>query len=460
MRKFSRYIYELMDLLGYSYDMIKKRQIMYSERDRLANRRQNQCTEVTTGGKGEGTALYYESDFDHMYITKGVIAADNPDPFIRLENMALFQTDRSETSPGYTRLKLVKAGGKGLYDEISQSLFESENGLYYLSSQFYIAWVIGELGQETRDTCIKRKEISGPSTPLTDKYSNTDNVYCFKCFCPGILEKWVTRHRRHGWPSQDTIDELSRLDGHVVPVGFKESLDMYREWRICYSLAELHLMRNLNETQLKVYILLKQLSKSVLKPFCKNLTSYLMKNVVFWISERKGIKEFDKDLLTDRLFDCLIYLRSCVIEKNLPSYMIPERNLLAGRLDIQGRQQLINLLSDLLHEGRRMLLRCDKIRDAMVVMHTTPDTLIELSEKRKKVESLVLLKMIIRCETQRPEMSVEEHNLLLSQNERYLAIDTHIDQLIKFDIHALRLEGRAAEEIKDMLYARLYYILS
>lgn len=110
-----------------------------------------------------------------------------------------------------------------------------------------------------------------------------DHVTCFKCVRPNMIERWVSRHRRKGWP--DMVRKISQLDGHVVPVGLKGSPTMNTEWKICYTLAELHLIRYLNEAQLKVYVLLKMLSKYVLRKVCTEITSNVMENIAFWMCE-------------------------------------------------------------------------------------------------------------------------------------------------------------------------------
>lgn len=192
------------------------------------------------------------------------------------------------------------------------------------------------------------------------------------------------------------------------------------------------------------------------------MTSYIMKNVVLWVSEIKGVQLFKIESLMDKLLDCIIYLRLCVIKNNLPSYMIPERNLLAGRIDFRQSQQLNILLSDLLHEGPRMFLRCDKLREAMVVMYMTTEMFREFGEKRNKVESLKLMLQIIRNKTCTQNMYVDEREQRVLQNEQChdTCISLLIAQLIHVDVQPLRQAGLSADEINDMFKTRLRQLLS
>ncbi|XP_045169220.2 uncharacterized protein LOC123531964 [Mercenaria mercenaria] len=450
---------EMMDRLGYSYEMVKFRQQMAKERP-VTWRNNLAETIVVTGGKGEGTALYCESDVDCMYIADDVICADNPDLFIDRENVTLFKTERQETPPGYTLLKMVRFGGKSYEDQIRLSILESNTGTLYLSNQLFTnAIEMTDRPNRFRDGYIS-EETSGPSTPSSNEYQTFDEVSCFTCSCPDILVNWLSRSRNHAWPSLDTIHEISRLDGHVVPVGFKGSSNSDREWRICYSLAELHLFKTLGDTQLKIYILLKQIAKSVLQPICKEITSYVMKNIVLWVCESRNASVFKNEMLMRILIDALLILKLSISENSLPSYMIPDRNIFAGRLDIYQRNQLTRLIEDLLKDGKNMFLRIGRFREAMLLVSMVPNTFKKYCEKRDKVESLMLMMGRIRAEAFRPGMSVREVNNLSWRNELYCSMWMQINVLIRFDHQALRQAGMTDEEIGDLWAKRLNQFLS
>ncbi|KAH3725151.1 hypothetical protein DPMN_050984 [Dreissena polymorpha] len=71
------------------------------------------------------------------------------------------------------------------------------------------------------------------------------------------------------------------------------------EWRICFIYAELKLTENLNECQYKTYILLKIINREVLHPICSDMSSYIMKNVAFWIVESHRQEIFREQNLMD-----------------------------------------------------------------------------------------------------------------------------------------------------------------
>ena len=165
---------------------------------------------------------------------------------------------------------------------------------------------------------------------------------------------------------------------------------MNLEWRICYTKAERYLMCSLNDTQTKLYILLKMVAKTHLSLICKDITSYVLKNLVLWLAERSGIELFKKELLVDRLMQALHFLRQCVISNNLPSYMIPARNLFSGKLDLVLRKKLNILLTELILEGGGLLLRCERLRDTMIVVYHEPTLADNYKNKKEMIEKLFM----------------------------------------------------------------------
>ncbi|XP_053373550.1 uncharacterized protein LOC128546617 [Mercenaria mercenaria] len=291
----SLFVSKTLDFLGYSFEMIKYRQRMYHANDEIIARFNHQPdTRVTTGGKGEGTTMYFENDTDYMYVVKQIICTDYPQVFVNIKNITVFQTKRNIASPGYTRLELLRFSGRYLRDEIRTSLFETQSGSLYLSNEEFIDSL--QILQDKTCTLggFTKGERTGPSTPISDKYNSFDDVIGLPCCCPNVLEKWFARPRHNIWPPQEVMHALSLLDAHVVPVGFKGSPDQNVEWRICFSLAELHLMQILNECQIQTYILLKKIAKTCLQPISKDITSYVVKNTILWICEKTPTSFFQK----------------------------------------------------------------------------------------------------------------------------------------------------------------------
>ena len=117
-----------------------------------------------------------------------------------------------------------------------------------------------------------------------------------------------------------------------------------------------------------------------------------MKNVVLWLVELYPADAFREESLTTQLVQALVFLKKCVEANYLPSYMIPERNLLVGRLDQTQIRNLTTSLSTLIHEGGCLLLRCEKLRLAMSILYREPAMAEDFRWQRDMVEKLTLFR--------------------------------------------------------------------
>ncbi|KAH3874549.1 hypothetical protein DPMN_037795 [Dreissena polymorpha] len=56
----------------------------------------------------------------------------------------------------------------------------------------------------------------------------------------------------------DFVEKVSAMRDFVFPIGFNGSKYNHMEWRICFNTAETELVNNLNETQVKIIVMLKK----------------------------------------------------------------------------------------------------------------------------------------------------------------------------------------------------------
>ncbi|XP_052272615.1 uncharacterized protein LOC127873072 [Dreissena polymorpha] len=395
-----------------------------------------------------------------MFVVKQVMCTDFPLVFMGIKNLTLFQTRRELTCPGYTRLELLQFSGRYRRGEIGDSLIQSQSGAVYLSSEAFVA----ALQISSEKTCnlggFIKGARSGPSTPMSDKYTSYDDVVALPCCCPDLLSKWFSRPRPQRWPPQEVLHAISLTDAHVVPVGFKGSPEQSLEWRVCFSLAELHLMQILNECQIQTYKLLKKIAKSCLHPISKDITSYVVKNTILWICEKTPNQSFEKKHLLYRLLDTIEFLRQCIRKNYLPSYMISERNLIAGRLDRLQRRQLGRILDDLKNEQGQLFLRIGNLRDALLVMYKCPNHFREYGEKRDILERTVLMRNWIRESAWKPNMTKAERYRLAEKHKGYKILEREIDGILHVNETQLEEKGWMFTEINDLWMQRLYQLLS
>ncbi|KAH3796124.1 hypothetical protein DPMN_149691 [Dreissena polymorpha] len=88
-----------------------------------------------------------------------------------------------------------------------------------------------------------------------------------------------------------------------------------------------------------------------------------MKTYVQWQAENNTQNEFNARSLFDCLYDGLSELTTAIVTKQLPYYMIPERNLMAAS-GLQAKQQSkwISDITDMMADGPWAILRLPKIR--------------------------------------------------------------------------------------------------
>ncbi|XP_045208434.2 uncharacterized protein LOC123560271 [Mercenaria mercenaria] len=441
---------ECLDLLGYSQEMILYRRETQKKLDEISNSKPYPAIYIATGSKAEGTGLYFESDIDRMYVAKGVTCIQEGFSYSR-SNM--FLLDKSSSSPGYTRLKLVH-----FYD--TNSIISK-----YLVSEYKATYIANSFSMlpenfhmiDINGVRLSKKDKSGPSAPYGNPSIKYDFVSAFECICPDIIQEWVRRPRYNGWPDPRLIKHISSLEGHVVPVANKGSKFPETEWRICFTKAELLLMHSLTEFQIKLYILLKLISKSVLQPLCSEISSYVMKNIVFWTVETNPKEKFSQSFLIVRLIDCLIYLKDCLQSNNLRNYMIAHRNLFEGRVSECEREKLVKKIDELLSEKENIFQHCDKIRVAMVKLKESPQEFAMEAKKRDKIEKLVYNKNVTFRETYFPGLTAKALQDRLNASTVYTDYEKTLTELIVPDQIDIANRG---QNLADVFTKRMSSILS
>lgn len=414
----SDFLSQLMDKMGYSAKMIRYRQETYRKLDKLsnANNTDGPCSRFTTGGKAEGIARYFESDIDHMHIVKDVVCTDEPMYFERANRLTLFKVESKNTPPGYVRLKLLKQNGAYLREELNASLFQSHEGDTFISSIKFtenikesMIWLPGFTTQEK----------TGPSSPVSNGYLSIDRVVSFNCFLPAEQVKWKqtsVSNRRNG-----TIGDIdiSWFEAHAVPVGNNMSPDKYLEWRMSYTKVELYLISSLSLIKLKVYVLLKIIARTVFKPLCQEATSYLMKNVILWLCGPNSPHYCRSKNILELLQSCLNFFRTCLFANYLPSFTIPSRNLLQGRVGLHERRNLITAATELLDLGPAMIFCCKKIKSAVKAMQKIPETFTSYGQYRDEIEKMILVLCECRARLRTPGVTQEQYDKKLLQDDTY-----------------------------------------
>ncbi|KAH3865461.1 uncharacterized protein LOC127867042 [Dreissena polymorpha] len=375
----------ILNWLGYGQEIIQARRDAYREQGKLLTaRRCGGATIIITGSKGEGLSSYFESDMDVIAVNNRVFCLDddvNSSAFPG--EITVLRSLSRRSYHGHCRL-LLERRGTTMLKQVNDAFCDDGYGRELLSSDLYVNnW--SKQGLRKGEV---QHERAGPSIPSTlHGHLHRDKVHALHYYCPNILSKWAARPRH--WPPPEAVQRVVSLGAVLTPVGFKGSEYQHVEWRVCFNAGEIELISNLNDTQTKLYVLLKMIKNDVLNPRKKEVSSYTLKNIVLWMAENNPQASFHKKSILQWLHEALDALRVALITLELPYYMIPERNLMAtSGLDEEQQRTWISTITDMLNEGPRVILRLPKIRQC-IVAH--PEPLRWYSGRRIELEMLALM---------------------------------------------------------------------
>ncbi|KAH3734243.1 uncharacterized protein LOC127850725 [Dreissena polymorpha] len=322
----------IMTHLGYGEEIRRRRILKHREKDSIRNARRvtNRPYMITAGSKAEGLSFFYESDHDFLFILNVVLCVEvGVDLHTIPDDIEVYRMN-TRVYPGHCRMLLERQGSTRL-DVIQKALYDDGKGHTMLSSGLFV-----DEFAKTKSLGVLR-ELAGPPVPRTiNGRINMDYVSAIPCQCPSIMQRWAERPRN--WPTPDVVRKVVSLGSFVTPVGFKESEYKFLEWRICFNTGETELVNNLSTTQAKLYVLLKMIVKDRLNPKKKEVTSYVLKNIILWQAESNSPTLFQENKLFHWLHDAMRTLKTAIAFTQLPYYMIPDRNLMAacGLQDEQG----------------------------------------------------------------------------------------------------------------------------
>ncbi|XP_069124998.1 uncharacterized protein [Argopecten irradians] len=320
------------------------------------------------GSAGEG--LISMSAFNNTTCDADVMAI--------LANSAAYE-DRNSTVPqghwqfrmepcnkdiGYVRMRLVKEGS--IFTLLAtEAFYERENeDVRYLSNK--IPDTLNNFGGNLTNLCQHYKQtlqlsgvlidqiVTGPSLSAVtrgglkpnifavDKVDTVISIPCPKW--PAVAKEWAERKREYNWPSANFVTEHVKNGCYVVPVGCKECDRTYLDWRLSFVLVEQALIWDFNSTQLKCYLLLKQIKKFVFEDKIGDIiSSYILKTTVFWVIEESPPDLWVPHRLLKTVQLCLDRLIASVRNDFCPNYFIRICNLLAKRYNTTEKHTVLSL---------------------------------------------------------------------------------------------------------------------
>ncbi|KAH3722415.1 uncharacterized protein LOC127856264 [Dreissena polymorpha] len=237
-------------------------------------------------------------------------------------------------------------------------------GPVLLSSEFFRKH-FEMLLQSFRDD--KSTYTAGPSASFSDDIDIVQAL-CTSGDIPE-LQMWLDRPRQGNWPPLKLFEEAKHCAWFLVPVGNPSSHIRNTEWRLSPNLIERKLMFSLTITQLKCYILLKELKRAITREMKQQggeggeLTSFHCKTVLFYTLERTQDLPLQESNLAMLLKLCLQTLQTFLKDGVCPHYIIDRVNLFDGKLNSTQRHAMLNKVTELIDYNLRGFVK-SKLDDA------------------------------------------------------------------------------------------------
>lgn len=409
----------LLDIIGHSRKMIAERRLLYQQMQRCCEAHSSSNVTILLQGQAvDGNATPFESKLKCQILPKDVVCIQPETRDFITGNLVVLEFEREHSPSGYVRLKVLHFDGEDHIAVIRKSTFGYHRLVW--SSSFVRQMNARYHSNELLHIALNAKNYIG-------KIGSYYGLRCLNVdshtFCEHVIHK-------QNWPSQ--------RQAVLVPVGSGESDGSHLEWRVCFNEAEAALMRNLNTVHLKLYRLLQFLNEVIRKQTSAKFTSYIMKNVLFFISKDSPVMDFTEDKLLYFLSAALKWIELRIAEGHLPSYFIPTRNLLSesDRQRFQ-RNRLVLLVRKLQTEELFGLLRCRQIQEAVRLI-TRVQSSTRYIQNRDKLERLLLLFNYYLCRkgvSTNEEELTETHRLVQKQAillfefmlpNWYAMVDTHV----------------------------------
>ena len=366
---------------------------------------------ICAGSRAEGVAdiMQCDNDSDMMTVMKLWTCTEvhNLQRLENLRNQIVLEMVTDGVAPGYTMLKCKEKDRESLerdfkkLDPVLKLDLQVKDGQTFLSHHVYKYKVhdddVDLAGPAVNISQTINMVWTDPNkAEISDMINKTDFVQTIECTGMSHLLRWKQRERLCDWPEQQLIEEISQMKGHVVPVGIKSSDSDHLEWRICFTEAEIKLIRSLHDVMLKVYILLKKVAKLLLKPVCANMTSYIIKNVVLWTAEETPKEKLNSENLLEILMKALSFLHGSVRTGHLKNYMIAERDLLFEKITQEEKEKLIVVLDKAIHSKGHVFVmnfktEFQELNVAMEEVNSNPQKTKDEISRRD-----VLLKLLVR----------------------------------------------------------------
>lgn len=281
-----------------------------------------QVIELETGSSAEGCVPY--SDVDRMIYQNDVIAVKDVHSLSKENSGKLvLLLDTQECYPGYARLKVHQNPPDGSFSHLH---CEIDGEYFFVGSRYKSSFVtkfeepLEEVDNDHGPAVLKKGD---------NLRKDRDLVACVKCnFLPPRVAQ-ITQHSSNAF-----FDAMAPLTCHAVPVAHATSQKPEIEFRLSFSVAEKRLIQKWTIKQMRCYFwgkFLKNIANALRSGNQgQTISSYLIKTTMFWLIEDKSVDYWVDSPISDCVREMWNKLCDFLRKRNLPSYFIPESNLICS----------------------------------------------------------------------------------------------------------------------------------
>ncbi|XP_052282341.1 uncharacterized protein LOC127879509 isoform X2 [Dreissena polymorpha] len=171
------------------------------------------------------------------------------------------------------------------------------------------------------------------------------------------IQHWVDKKRPRHWPSKNLLEAARVTACFLVPVGHADSNYKRDEWRLSANLIERMLMFSLNITQIKCYVVLKMIKKTLFSKIVNDgITSFHCKNILFFTIEGTCSSLWKENNLMFLLLMCLHALRKMLKVGIFPHYIIQGVNLFDGKITFKQQRRLLQYVESMIANNLKDLV--------------------------------------------------------------------------------------------------------
>jgi len=289
----------------------------------------------------------------------------------------------------------------------------------------------------------------GPSKSFSDK---KDTVYAFPCASMPVECEFLFRRPRPGhYPKPETLERARHCPTFLVPQGHPFSEHKHLQWRISTSLWERFLVFDFTAEQQHVYVILKMIRKSFIKPVVgDNLSTFHMKTAVMFTIESCQPDIWRRDNIIACAVNCLTTLLRWIRMGKCPHFTTGGVNLFDGKLD----KRMLFKLQDVITQIKSHNMWCIyQIQMDMLGFHLLPD--IRILDNRRHSNQLKILREILNWIPRMVPAIMSELMFASRQQDIYEAVHGIIGRLQL--LHSIHNSGSSLEcEAVSLLLPHLF----